>query len=145
MKHVFLSLALGAATLSGAAALHAEVSNPVVKDRMELMGTIRSSFATLGGMAQGKVDFDADKAAEAQSALVEASAKIPTAFEANEADPESEALPEIWENWDDFVAHATKLEDAAAALDASSLETVKAGVGPIGASCGGCHQSYRMK
>ncbi|WP_158585670.1 c-type cytochrome [Pseudooceanicola sediminis] len=145
MKHFILTMTIGAMTLTGAALANAEVSNPAVKDRMDLMGTIRGSFAVLGGMAQGKVDFDADKATSAQATLVEAAAKIPAKFEPNEADPESEALPAIWENWDDFVDHAAALETAAAALDPSSLETVKAGVGKIGASCGGCHQTYRMK
>jgi cytochrome c556 len=145
MKHFILTTTIGALSLAGVAFAHAEVSNPVVKDRMELMDTIRGSFATLGGMAQGKVDFDAEKASAAQATLVEAAAKIPAAFEPNEMDPESKALPAIWDNWDDFVIHATALEGAADALDPSSLDTIKAGVGPIGASCGGCHQAYRSK
>lgn len=140
------TLALAAATVTfGAAALaHADVANPVVKERMALMGEIRTNFATLGGMVQGKTAFDAATAAEAKAALAAAAAMIPAKFEANETDPESEAAPAIWDDWEGFTADAADFEAAVAALDTASLESVQAGFRPIGGSCGACHQAYRV-
>lgn len=145
MKLKTLALTLLTLSLAGATLARADVTNPVVKERVDLMGTIRTSFAALGGMVQGRADFDADVAAEARDTLVEAAGLIPAKFEAAETDPESEASPAIWESWDDFASHASALEEAALALDTTSLDTMKAGFGPIGASCGSCHQAYRVK
>ncbi|MBR9764245.1 MAG: cytochrome c [Rhodobacteraceae bacterium] len=138
-------IALGASALSPLTSLaHADVANPAVKERMALMGEIRSNFAVIGGMAQGKVEFDAAKAGEAQAGLAAAAAMIPEKFEPQESDPESEASPAIWDNWDDFTAMAANLEQAALALDSSSLDGVKAGMGGIGGACGACHKAYRV-
>ena len=145
MKSQKFALVLAALTLSGTAIAHAEVTEPTVKERVELMGTIRNSFGTIAGMAQGKMAFDAAAAAEAKDALVAAAAMIPEKFETEATDPESTAAPAIWTSWDDFTALATQLEESAVALDASSLDTIKAGFGPVGAACGACHKAYRVK
>ncbi len=144
MKRTFRTTVVIAALAAGAAYAHAEVSNADVKARMDLMGDIRKNFATLGGMVQGKTDFDADAANAAANALVTDAEGIPAAFETPAMDPESEASPAIWENWDDFVAKARNLEMAADNLDTSSLEALKASFGPAGAACGSCHKAYRV-
>ncbi len=95
-------------------------------------------------MAGDKAAFDAAAAEAAKAEHVAVSAEIAAKFEAQATDPESEAKPEIWTNWDDFVAKANDLNTAAAALDASSLDGVKAGMGAIGGACGACHKAYRM-
>lgn len=46
-------------------------------------------------------------------------AGTPGLFEANETDPKSEALPEIWTNFDDFVAKAAELETIATGFSTS--------------------------
>ena len=100
---------------------------------------------TLSEMAKGAAPYDAAAAEAAKATLIETSAKIPTIFATPVDDPESEAKPEIWTNWDDFVVKATALQTAAAAIDVSSAETIQAGLGAVGASCGGCHELYRVK
>ncbi|WP_029375464.1 c-type cytochrome [Oceanicola sp. S124] len=139
-------IALGTAALTPMTPLaHAEASNPAVKERIALMGEIRGNFAVIGGMAQGRVDFDAAKAEEAQAALAAAAAMIPEKFEPQETDPESEASPAIWEDWDQFTAIAAQLEQAALALDVSSLDGIKAGFGSVGGNCGACHKAFRVE
>ena len=73
-----------------------------------------------------------------------ASADIGAKFEPQATDPVAEAKPEVWTNWEDFLAKAGALNAAASALDAASLDTVKAGMGAIGGSCRDCHSTYRM-
>jgi cytochrome c556 len=136
-----LTLALIAA---GGLAIAAEATNPAAKARQETMDAISAASKVLGNMAKGSVAYDAAAAAEAQAALAAAAATITTVFEPNESDPKSKAKPEIWANWADFQTKAEALVDAAGALDASSLDGIKAGMGAVGGACGACHETYRM-
>lgn len=130
--------------VAGAVFAHSGVENQVVLERMTLMEDISDQLKVIGGMAQGRMDFDAERAAEAQSALVAHAGDIPAAFEPEEMDPESEALPAIWEDWGDFVGIAEQLETAAADLSTDSLDDLRAGLQPIGNACGACHEDYRV-
>ncbi|MBC7674473.1 MAG: cytochrome c, partial [Rhodoferax sp.] len=44
----------------------------------------------------------------------------------------------------DFVAKADGLVKASAALDASTVEGVQAGMGGLGGACKDCHTKYRL-
>ena len=72
------------------------------------------------------------------------SAEIHVKFEKPSSDPATEAKPEIWTNWDDFVAKAKGLNTAATALDATTLEGVQAGMGAIADACKACHTANRL-
>lgn len=125
-------------------AIAADATDPTVKARQELMDVIAASTQTLGRMAQGETPFDAAAAEAAKAAMIEASAGIPAAFEAQATDPESESKPEIWTNWDDFVAKGQALNAAATAADVSSAEAIGASMGAIGGTCRDCHTLYRL-
>jgi cytochrome c556 len=138
-------LALAALGLVAAGAVAAvAASNPAVVARQELMKAQGAAARTLGQMAQGAAPFDAEAAAAARAALIDTAGRIAAVFEANETDPESKAKPEIWTNWEDYVAKADALKAAAEALDVSSLEALQAGMGAVGGACGACHQAYRL-
>lgn len=144
MKLLSKTLIAGLVLVAGVAVAKEGVQDPTVKARMDLMGTIGMNVKVLGDMATDKVAFDAAAATAAQTALVAASADIAAKFEPQATDPVAEAKPEIWTNWEDFVAKAEVLEAAATALDPSSLDGVKAGMGAIGGTCRDCHSTYRM-
>jgi cytochrome c556 len=58
------------------------------------------------------------------------------------------AAPAIWENPDGFRDAEKKFEDAvgAALADApADLDALKAKFGAIGASCGACHENFRIR
>lgn len=137
-------LAVALIAAAGVALAKDGVQNPVVKARMDAMATIGANTKVLGDMAGGKVPFDAAQAAEAAAAINATALTVPGLFEPQEIDPVSEAKPEIWANWADFVAKADALAQAAAALDGSSLDGVKAGMGGIGGACKACHSAYRI-
>ena len=126
---------------------HSDTSNmqPQVAARMAVMTQIKEAMAPLGGMAKGAVEFDAAVAQAAVASLLDASERTATVFEPNVTDPKSEALPAIWDNWDDFVSKSDDLTFAAEGWDVSSLDSLRAGMGNIGAACSACHKSYRMK
>lgn len=144
MKLVTKSLIAGLILVAGVAVAKEGVQDPTVKARMDLMGTIGMNTKVLGDMAGEKTAFDAAAAQAAKDALIAASADIAAKFETQATDPVAEAKPEVWTNWEDFVAKAGALNAAATALDATSLDTVKAGMGAIGGSCKDCHSTYRM-
>lgn len=140
-------LVLGFGTLVMAATVamaHEGVKDPLVKARMDLMGEIKDSTGVLGNMLKGKIPFDAAQAEAARLALLDHAKAIPAAFEVQATDPKTEAAPAIWTDWDDFVAKSNDMVAAVEAADASSMDSLRAGMGAIGGSCKACHKSYRI-
>lgn len=145
MKHITKAFSITCVLLAGAAFAKDGVTNPVVKERMDLMQTIRVNTGVMGDMASGKTAFDAAAATQARANLAAAAALIPAKFEAEETDPVDEARPDIWMMFDDFTSKAEALVTAAEAADTTSLETLQASMRAIGGSCQSCHESYRAK
>jgi len=137
------TILIGAILVAGAAFAKDGVKDPTVKARMELMGTIAANTKVLGDMAGGKAPFEAAAAATAKANIAAAAAQIPAKFEPQATDPVSEAKPDIWTNWADFVAKSEALLVQAEALDTTSLESVQAGMGGIGGTCKACHSVYQ--
>ena len=142
-KSIALGLLLATAT---AALAHQGVQNPAVKARMDGMNAIAENMKTLGQMSKGSTEFDAALARSAAAAIAEHAAATPGLFEANETDPKSEARPEIWSNFEDFIAKATELETIATGLSTSINDPadLNAAMGALGASCKSCHSVYRI-
>jgi len=144
VKHMTKALIVSLILVSGVAVAKTGVQDPTVKARQDLMGTVAMNTKVLGDMAGGKAPFDAIAAEGARTALAAAAAEIPTRFKPQATDPVSEAKPEIWISWADFVTKANGLAQAAAAIDTTSVDGVKAGMGGVGAACKACHSVYRM-
>lgn len=109
------------------------------------------NIGVLGGMARGNLDYDAAQAQIAADNLV-AISQVNQAFNWPEgsdmmAATTNRALPAIWENTDDFAAKWMAFGTAATGLQAaagSGLEAMQAALGPVGGSCGACHDAYRQ-
>lgn len=141
----FVKIALIGALLAGAAYAKGDATDPAAKAREDVMKAIGGSLGTLGGMAKGEVPYDAAAAEAAKAALVTAAGGIAAAYETQGGeDPTSEAKPEIWTSWDDFVKKADALTAAATAADVSSAEAIGASLGAIGGTCKDCHSVYRQ-
>ncbi len=143
MKFVTKSLVVGL-VLSASVVFAGKSTDPDAKARQDLMGIVGMNTGILGDMAGGKAGFDAAKAEAAKAAIIDAAAKIPATFEPTGTDAESKAKPEIWTNWDQFLANATKLGAAATALDATSLEGVQGGMAGVGGACKDCHTGFKL-
>lgn len=61
---------------------------------------------------------------------------------------ETEALSTIWENPDDFAQkvadHQAAVADLAAVAETADLAAIQAAVQATGATCGACHDDYRL-
>ena len=142
----FKAVMIGAALTAGVAfAEDMKRTDPNAIARGELMDTIGKNIGILGDMAGGKAAFDAAAAEGAKAAIVEAAGKIEATFkDQGAADPASQAKPEVWTNWDEFLADAKKLQDAAGAMDVASAESIGAGMGALGGACKDCHTEFRV-
>lgn len=131
--------------IATAALAHDGVKNPAVMARMESMSSIANHMKTLGQMAKGARDFDASAARNAAAQISEHASETAALFEARETDPKSEALPVIWENFDDFSIKANATENVAKGL-ASSIEVksdLPMAMKSLGQTCKACHEIYR--
>ncbi|PTE16416.1 cytochrome C [Fuscovulum blasticum DSM 2131] len=141
----FARLAIVAALIgAGGAAVQADPTDPNAILRANVMKDIGGAMKVLGDIAGGKTAYDAAAAEAAKAKLVADAAAIPEAFKTEgAADPESEAKPEIWTGWDDFLKKAGALEAAAGAADVGSVGAIKASMGALGGACKDCHTTYR--
>ena len=134
---------IGAIAIATAALAHEGVKDPGVKARMDTMSRVGAATGVLGDMAKGKTAFDATQAEAARASLVAAFKEVPEVFAEPHQDPKSEALPVIWEQFDDFLAKNTEAIAAGEAMTLASLDDLRGSMGALGASCGSCHKAYR--
>jgi cytochrome c556 len=130
------------------AVAHTGVENPVVLERMQNMKAMADQMEVLVPMARGETDFDANRVAAALEALQRLAMEVPARFRMPEMDPQSEALPEIWESFEDFEARSNELLDIARSAYSSQIndnrELIQV-VRRIGSSCSSCHEGYRAE
>jgi cytochrome c556 len=112
--------------------------------RSKLMQNIRTEFSVLARMSREKIEFDKSLAESARLNLLKFAASTPVIFEDDDLPINSEALPAIWQNWDDFVSKSEDLEFVLEGVDTSTLIDLRSSLGNVGAACGSCHQKYRM-
>ena len=142
-----LALALGVGfSLNAAAQAKPDV---LVKQRMAAMTLQGKYFGPLGGMAQGKVPYDAAVVAR-NAGFLEALSKMPwDGFNANTQGEKTAALPEVWKDAAGFKAAQDKLESEVGKLVAATKggneAAIKTAIGDVGKSCGGCHEKFREK
>jgi cytochrome c556 len=145
MSMTLKAIAAVSVLFASAAFAETEATDPAAIARENLMKSFGGAAKTLGQMAGGQAAYDASAAETAKAALVSGAAEIAAAFAAPTMDPADKSSPDIWNNWDDFLAKGKALGDAAAGLDLASAESIGAGMGAIGGTCKACHTSYRMK
>lgn len=141
------ALMIGVILSAGAALAQEDLepTDPNAIAREELMEAQGMNIGILVKMAKGEEPHDLAKAEAAKAALIDSAGKIEAIFkDQGAADPASEAKPEIWANWDDFLVKAKGLGDAVGALDVASAESIGAGLGAIGGACTECHKAYRV-
>jgi len=120
--------------------------------RQSLMHVQAFKLGALRGMADGTIDADVDVFAEYAADLAATAGMITDGFALASSDSEtlagSDALPDIWGNWDDFVQKAADLESAADGLarqaSAPGFTIGPDSAAPLGPACGGCHRVYRQ-
>ncbi len=151
-KAILVVCAFAGLAVYATVATSAEDLAAAVKERRAMMKDTVAPAAKLGGqMVKGVVPFDAAKAAKAMNDISGVPEKYVTLFPKGTehgAIPDSEALPAIWENFDDFKALAMKLKDTSAKAAGAAEQgkgTFAAAFGDMTKVCKQCHESYREK
>ncbi|MFT6304551.1 MAG: cytochrome c556 [Granulosicoccus sp.] len=132
----------------------------IVKERMDGMSILGDHAKSVGNMLKGKTPFQIAVVQEAAQSFVTHGEQIPNLFpntkESREG-AETEALPVIWDNWENFTALATQFtEDSQKLLtlsgvlstDSQSAEdqsrAVRAAFFRSSKSCSACHERFRL-
>ncbi|HEX6992810.1 MAG TPA: cytochrome c [Gammaproteobacteria bacterium] len=115
--------------------------------RDAVMTLVAAKMLTVGDMARGDIPADDAVFAKAAADLTVLAGMVTEGFMPQGIPQGSRAMPEIWENWDDFQARAQDFQKAAQAVaDAAKnggLEGARNLVRPLQQTCGGCHSTYR--
>mgnify|MGYP006189648243 CR=1 FL=1 len=90
----------------------------IVKERMDFMGSLGKAMKQLTAMMRGKTEYNEDEvrkiAVKIQNHGGDAMTKL---FPKDSIDGPSEALPNIWQKWDQFEAYASRLKTYGLALE----------------------------
>jgi cytochrome c556 len=140
-----LLLAISILALAGTAA-----SADPLADRKALMKERGKLTGDLSKVVKGQEPFDAASVLKTLEAMKDNAGKfdIGALYPEGSNAGDTTAAPAIWENPDGFRDAEKKFEDAvgAALADApADLDALKAKFGAIGASCGACHENFRIR
>ena len=121
-----------------------------VEDRQALMKDVGRSMGVLGPVMKGEKPFEAEavqaalEQLKADAVKMDADAMFPKGSESGD----TAAAPKIWEDEAGFKSEIEKFRTAtAAAADAKpqDINALRVAMKDVGASCGTCHQAYRVK
>lgn len=121
----------------------------LVKQRQAAMTLQGKYFGPLGGMAQGKVPYNAE-VVQRNAGFLEVLSKMPwDGFDPSTKDEKTRALPEVYTNQAKFKEAAERMQSEVAKLAQVSKSgdegAVKAQIGAVGKACGNCHDNFRQK
>lgn len=144
MKHLMIAAVVACFSSLSVADAH-EGAEGAVKARMDSMSAIGDANRPLTRMSRGQMDFDLETVRNSASIMAENSmVEVLEYFPEGSAGGVSEALPEIWENWEEFSGIMADLNRSAVALSAiESEEEFAALYREVGMTCRSCHRSYR--
>lgn len=127
-----------------------ELAISATETRQAVFKLLAFNMAPISGMARG-AEFDAglaERNARRIAGLAPMILELFAARDTREFSTETEALPVIWDNTDDFRQKAMDLESAAntfadVASGGDRNQTIAA-IRAFGSTCGNCHREYRV-
>ena len=132
-------------TISSVAFAHSGVKDKNVKERMMVMKEMAGNTKIIGQMLKGKTSFDSNQVKLALERLSALSFETPKVFTINATDPKSEAMPNIWDEFDEFTKLSKDLAETSIVL-ANSVENpedLRPALKRISSGCKACHRRYR--
>lgn len=119
-----------------------------IRERYELMEEIGDAADDINeAFNVGSEGFDTSIIQRAGTTIAMDAHRIPDLFPKGSTDPNSRALPKIWDNWDEFVKLAKQLESQAQSISTAAGdeddEDLKGKVKKMFATCKSCHDQFR--
>lgn len=141
--------AMGLAGLLAAVSTTAIAAKPedAINYRQGVFSAVKWHFGTMGEVVKGKQDYDAEDFARRADIVAQLS-KLPLeGFVAGSYEGETDALPAIEENWDQFEGGMNKFIETADALAAAAktgdMDQIRPAFGEVGKTCKGCHDNFK--
>jgi cytochrome c556 len=137
-------------SLSSAVSAHIEKTEPLQSLRQSYFALLGMTFAPMGDMVKGKIEWDAARFSEWADDLHHAAQfHVERGFAPGTEQGTTRAKPNIWSNMDDFQSKLNDFRAAAASLaeiategdPGSSREQFVA----TGGTCKACHDEYKSK
>ena len=141
----FKIIILVSLTISSVAFAHSGVKDKNVKERMMVMKEMASNTKIIGQMLKGKTSFDANQVKLALERLSALSLETPKVFTINATDPKSEAMPNIWDEFDEFTKLSKDLAETSIVLanSVATIEDLRPALKKVSSGCKACHSRYR--
>ncbi|MCA0045227.1 c-type cytochrome [Celeribacter litoreus] len=148
MRKLLISTVIAATAATGA---FAQSPSDTAKARRAFFTLVGFEMSTLGGMAQGKIDYDAELASQtAQDLMTLGGYTITDLFAPGTSNDdlmgETRAEAAIWEDMDGFQEKGMAFYEAVVALNevaGDGLDALRPAVGQLGGTCKACHDDYR--
>ena len=147
MRQLFIASILAAAPLLA----YADAADDAIEARAGYMKMLAINMGTLAGTAKGEIRFD-QAAVTAAASNIEALSQynsVPALFVpgSGPADgKESEALPAVWEQPEEFAQKYAEFQEAAAGAG-TAVAAGQDALGPVlqklGGACKACHDDFR--
>ncbi len=144
-----LSTSLVLATAAAADGHLSQDQERAISARKAHMALNGFNIGPLGAMAQEQIPYDAEVAAAAAANLAALGSMNEDRYWLEGTDLSvggTRAKAEIWSDPDGFAAELARFADATTALAAvagDGLDAMRGAFGPVGQSCGSCHEAYR--
>jgi cytochrome c556 len=124
----------------------AQSDEAFVQYRQKVMSSQGASMGGINDILKNKLPYQDHIATHARD-IAASSTLIGEAFKKPVAEGKTDAKPEIWKEWDKFVAAAETLANESSKLanvaQSGNMEAIEAQVKKVGAVCGDCHKPYR--
>jgi cytochrome c556 len=124
----------------------AQSDEAFVQYRQKIMTSQSASMGAINDILKNKLPYQDHIAAHARD-IAAMSALVGTAFKKQIAEGKTDAKPEIWQEWEKFLAAAENLSNESSKLasvaQAGNMETISEQVKKVGGVCGDCHKPCR--
>lgn len=150
-KILFTGLAFALGCMFSMNAFSQAKPEVLVKQRQAGMTLIGKYWGPMGAMVRPKDPAPFDAAVVARNAgYLETLSKLPwDGFNASTSGEKSAALPAVFSDMAKFKTSSEEMQAAVTKLAATSKggseADVKAAIGAVGKTCGGCHENFRQK
>ncbi|MGE3539984.1 MAG: cytochrome c [Candidatus Tectimicrobiota bacterium] len=140
------SLVVLGCLLCSLAPVQAQDDAALIQYRQKVMASYGASMGAIGDIMKNKLPYQNHIFVHAQD-LQRMSTIVPDAFKKEITAGKTDAKPEIWQEWDKYVAASEALGREAAELakvaQGSDMAAIAAQVKKVGDTCGDCHKPYR--
>jgi len=117
--------------------------------RQSVFSLLGSNMGPLGGMAKGKIAFDAKAVTKHALRINQLSMMIAdySRTDTSKFSVETEALDKIWQQPTEFAEKIKALNESSSKLMAAAAtgdeSAMKKAIGGVGKTCGGCHDDFK--